>query len=253
MPILHHLFEQNRAWSEKIRVLDPEFFDKLAHQQAPSYMWIGCADSRVPANQITGMLPGELFVHRNVANVVVHTDLNCLSVVQFAVDLLRVRHIIVCGHYGCSGVHAALTRRKVGLADNWLRHVQDVSDKHGAYLGKVAGDACRHDARATVMTADDDVAHVQEVDGELDHRQAVEVGMHDHVGYVAVDEDLAGRKTYDLVGRHARIGAAYPKVFGALLVREAPEETGIVARDALDPGAIVVEQLLRGIHMGSSR
>ena len=140
------LFDNNRAWVESVTRDDPGFFGRLAHQQSPEYLWIGCSDSRVPANQIIGLAPGEVFVHRNIANVVVHTDLNCLSVIQFAVDLLHVRHIIVCGHYGCSGVHAALTRRKVGLADNWLRHVQDVSDKHGAYLGKVAGDACRHDA-----------------------------------------------------------------------------------------------------------
>ena len=146
MDSLEHLFDNNRAWVAKVTRDDPGFFDRLAHQQSPHYLWIGCSDSRVPANQITGLAPGEVFVHRNVANVVVHTDLNCLSVVQFAVDLLKVRHIIVCGHYGCSGVHAALTRRKVGLADNWLRHVQDVGDKHGAYLGSVANDGGRHDA-----------------------------------------------------------------------------------------------------------
>ena len=146
MDSLDHLFANNRAWVAKVTRDDPDFFDRLAHQQSPHYLWIGCSDSRVPANQITGLAPGEVFVHRNVANVVVHTDLNCLSVVQFAVDLLKVRHIIVCGHYGCSGVHAALTRRKVGLADNWLRHVQDVGDKHGAYLGSVANDGGRHDA-----------------------------------------------------------------------------------------------------------
>ena len=146
MRSLSHLFDNNRAWVESVTRDDPGFFDRLAHQQNPEYLWIGCSDSRVPANQITGLTPGEVFVHRNVANVVVHTDLNCLSVVQFAVDLLKVGHIIVCGHYGCSGVHAALTRRKVGLADNWLRHVQDVGDRHGAYLGTIAGEAKRHDA-----------------------------------------------------------------------------------------------------------
>ena len=146
MRSLSHLFDNNRAWVESVTRDDPGFFDRLAHQQNPEYLWIGCSDSRVPANQITGLTPGEVFVHRNVANVVVHTDLNCLSVVQFAVDLLKVGHIIVCGHYGCSGVHAALTGRKVGLADNWLRHVQDVGDRHGAYLGTIAGEAKRHDA-----------------------------------------------------------------------------------------------------------
>jgi len=110
--------------------MDPEFFLELARQQAPKYLWIGCADSRVPANQIVGLMPGELFVHRNVANIVVHTDLNCLSVMQFAVDILKVRHIIVCGHYGCGGVAAAFRRERLGLSDNWLRHVQDVHEKH---------------------------------------------------------------------------------------------------------------------------
>jgi carbonic anhydrase len=121
------LFERNRAWAEGMQASDPAFFSNLANQQSPEFLWIGCSDSRVPANQITGLAPGEVFVHRNVANLVVHTDLNCLSVLQFAVDLLRVRHVIVCGHYGCSGVHAALHGHKVGLADNWLRHVQDGS------------------------------------------------------------------------------------------------------------------------------
>ncbi|MEY2551800.1 MAG: carbonic anhydrase [Verrucomicrobiota bacterium] len=130
METLDHLFESNRAWSEGIRQVKPEFFLELARQQAPKYLWIGCSDSRVPANQIVGLAPGELFVHRNVANLVVHTDLNCLSVMQFAVDILKVRHIIVCGHYGCSGVGAALRRERLGLSDNWLRHVQDVREKH---------------------------------------------------------------------------------------------------------------------------
>jgi carbonic anhydrase len=136
MRTLSHLFENNKAWAERIRRQDPEFFVKLARQQAPSYLWIGCSDSRVPANQIVGLLPGELFVHRNVANLVVHTDLNCLSVLQFAVDVLKVRHVIVCGHYGCSGVRAALRRERIGLSDNWLRHVQDVRQKHEPLLLK---------------------------------------------------------------------------------------------------------------------
>ncbi len=146
MKSLGHLFEANRDWVARVTRDDPEFFDRLAHQQNPEYLWIGCSDSRVPANQITGLAPGEVFVHRNIANVVVHTDLNALSVIQFAVDHLEVKHIIVVGHYGCSGVHAALSRHKVGLADNWLRHVQDVYDKHGPYLGQLTGEARRHDA-----------------------------------------------------------------------------------------------------------
>lgn len=130
MRTLSHLFANNRAWSRRIGEQDPEFFMKLSRQQAPAYLWIGCSDSRVPANEIVGLLPGELFVHRNVANVVVHTDLNCLSVMQFAVDILRVQHIIVCGHYGCGGVRAVLCEERLGLVDNWLRHVQDVRQMH---------------------------------------------------------------------------------------------------------------------------
>jgi carbonic anhydrase len=130
MKTLDALFENNKKWSEGIRRQDPEFFAKLSRQQSPTYMWIGCADSRVPANQIAGLLPGDIFVHRNIANMVVHTDLNCLSVMQFAVDILKVKHIIVVGHYGCSGVQAAMRGTRVGLADNWLRHVQDVHEKH---------------------------------------------------------------------------------------------------------------------------
>jgi carbonic anhydrase len=130
MRTLDELFKNNREWAEKILRQDPEFFAKLSRQQSPTYLWIGCADSRVPANQIVGLLPGDIFVHRNIANLVVHTDLNCLSVMQFAVDILKVKHIIVVGHYGCSGVQAAMRRSRVGLADNWLRHVQDVHEKH---------------------------------------------------------------------------------------------------------------------------
>lgn len=128
------LFANNRAWADRICRQEPDFFRQLSQQQAPQYLWIGCSDSRVPANEIVGLKPGELFVHRNVANVVVHTDLNCLSVMQFAVDVLKVRHIIVCGHYGCSGVQATLVGNRLGLVDNWLRHVQDVREKHAGLL-----------------------------------------------------------------------------------------------------------------------
>ena len=132
--VLGQLFENNRRWADSMLARDPEYFRKLLSQQSPQFLWIGCSDSRVPANTIVGLEPGELFVHRNVANVVVHSDLNSLSVLQFAIDVLRVKHIIVCGHYGCSGVNTALERRRVGLADNWLRHVQDVHNKHTHYL-----------------------------------------------------------------------------------------------------------------------
>lgn len=131
---LKHLLENNRAWAEGIRKIEPDFFDKLALLQTPEYLWIGCSDSRVPANQITGLAPGEVFVHRNVANLVVQTDLNCLSVLQMAVDVLKVKHIIVCGHYGCGGVIAAHDHAKLGLVDNWLRQVQDIGNKHNALL-----------------------------------------------------------------------------------------------------------------------
>jgi len=134
MTVPTELFENNRAWAARVRAAKPDFFDRLAAQQAPEYLWIGCSDSRVPANEIVDLLPGEIFVHRNVANVVVHTDLNCLSVLQFAVDVLRVRHVLVVGHYGCGGVRAALESTKLGLIDNWLRHVQDVQAKHRALV-----------------------------------------------------------------------------------------------------------------------
>jgi carbonic anhydrase len=128
------LFKKNHEWAEAIRKRDPEFFSKLSRQQAPQYLWIGCSDSRVPANEICGLLPGEIFVHRNVANIVVHSDLNCLSVMQYAVDVLRVKHIIVVGHYGCGGVRAALEKPKLGLIENWLRHVQDISSNYAEHL-----------------------------------------------------------------------------------------------------------------------
>ncbi len=134
MRTLTHLLDNNRAWADRIRKTDPEFFERLSKQQSPRYLWIGCSDSRVPANEIIGLPPGEVFVHRNIANVVVHTDLNCLSVMQFAIDVLKVEHIMVVGHYCCSGVRAALRRDRIGLSDNWLRHVQDVRERHPARI-----------------------------------------------------------------------------------------------------------------------
>jgi carbonic anhydrase len=135
------LFDKNRRWAERMNAREPGFFNRLARQQAPRYLWIGCADSRVPANEIVGLLPGELFVHRNVANVVVHTDLNCLSVLQFAVDVLKVEHVIVCGHYGCGGIEAAWKKTALGLTDNWLRHVQDVAEQHHEMFPRGISDA----------------------------------------------------------------------------------------------------------------
>jgi len=141
---LNHLFENNQAWAAEMTRQDPNFFRRLEAQQSPQYLWIGCADSRVPANQIVGLLAGEMFVHRNVANVVVHTDLNCLSAIQYAVEVLLVRHIIICGHYGCGGVLAALQDQNLGLIDNWLRHVQDVRAKHRAQIEVLPTEAEQH-------------------------------------------------------------------------------------------------------------
>ncbi len=134
MSSLKHLFERNRAWANTLKDKDPEFFARLSRQQTPDYLWIGCSDSRVPANQIVDLPPGEVFVHRNIANVVVHTDLNCLSVIQYAVQVLKVRHIIICGHYGCGGIKAAAENHEHGLIDNWLRHIKDVARFHGDEL-----------------------------------------------------------------------------------------------------------------------
>lgn len=145
MKVLSELFANNRAWAAAMTTQDPDFFRRLSGQQSPRYLWIGCSDSRVPANQIVGLLPGEMFVHRNVANVVIHTDLNCLSTIQYAVEVLQIAHIIVCGHYGCGGVLAALRDDKLGLIDNWLRHVQDVRSKYSAQLDALETEKQRHD------------------------------------------------------------------------------------------------------------
>jgi carbonic anhydrase len=145
MKDLSELLENNRVWSEGIKARDPDFFHALAQQQSPRYLWIGCSDSRVPSTQLTGLSAGELFVHRNVANVVVHTDFNCLSVLHYAVDVLKVEHIIVCGHYGCGGVQAAMRNLRLGLIDNWLRHVQDVMHAHEARLSSIEDEARRLD------------------------------------------------------------------------------------------------------------
>ena len=158
---LQELIDKNRKWADDIRASDPEFFQKLSQQQSPKYLWIGCSDSRVPATQLVGLSPGELFVHRNVANVVVHTDLNCLSVMQYAVDVLQVKHIIVCGHYGCGGVQAALYNSKLGLIDNWLRHVQDVMQKHEALLASLSEESQRLD-RLCELNVIEQVANVSQ-------------------------------------------------------------------------------------------
>ena len=159
MRTLRHLFDNNKSWAGRIRQQDPDFFVNLSRQQFPSYLWIGCSDSRVPANQIVDLRPGELFVHRNIANLVVHTDLNCLSVMQFAVEILKVSHVIVCGHYGCSGVRAAFRRDRLGLSDNWLRHLQDVRQKHEGALAKLSNDDAASD-RLCELNVIEQVANV---------------------------------------------------------------------------------------------
>ncbi|MEZ5566544.1 MAG: carbonate dehydratase [Gammaproteobacteria bacterium] len=159
MKTLKRLFDNNQQWAERIWQQDPEFFAKLAAQQGPEYLWIGCSDSRVPANQIVGLLPGEVFVHRNVGNVVLHADLNCLSVLQFAIDVLKVRHVIVCGHYGCGGVRAAYQGDRLGLVDNWLRHVQDVAQKHHCMIDKIPDMPARLN-RLCELNVEEQVANV---------------------------------------------------------------------------------------------
>jgi carbonic anhydrase len=163
---LAHLFEKNAAWAARMRVREAQFFERLSQQQSPQYLWIGCSDSRVPANEIVDLPPGEVFVHRNIGNVVVHTDLNCLSVLQFAIDVLRIRHVIVCGHYDCSGVRAALERARHGLVDNWLRHIQDVREKYDAELGLIP-DARRRAGRLCELNVIEQVKNVARSDTAL--------------------------------------------------------------------------------------
>ena len=177
MNSLSQLFDNNRRWARRIVDHDPDFFRSLAEQQLPKYLWIGCADSRVPANEIVGLRPGELFVHRNVANVVVHTDLNCLSVLQYAIDVLKVEHVIVCGHYGCGGVRAAFFRSSLGLIDNWLRHVQDVRDDHAAAIDASDDEEARV-ARLCELNVIEQVRHVCQttiVQDAWQRKQAVEI------------------------------------------------------------------------------
>ncbi len=161
MNLLEQLLANNRCWAAEMTEHEPDFFERLSGQQSPDYLWIGCADSRVPANQIVGLLPGEMFVHRNVANVVVHTDLNCLSTIQYSVDVLHVKHIIVCGHYGCGGVLAALRDEKHGLIDNWLRHVQDVRLKHRVQVDALPDELQRH-ARLCELNVIEQVINVSQ-------------------------------------------------------------------------------------------
>jgi carbonic anhydrase len=213
MSSLTHLFENNRAWSERIRRAEPEFFSRLSRQQRPRYLWIGCADSRVPANEIVDLAPGELFVHRNLANVVVHSDLNCLSVMQFAVEVLKVEHIIVCGHYGCSGVAAALQNERVGLADNWLRHVQDVHAKHDHEVAALPGAAQRLD-RLCELNVIEQVANVCQTTVLRDAwERGQELAVH---GWVYGLKDGLIRDLATTITKPADAPAAYRAALGAL-------------------------------------
>jgi len=213
MRTLRHLFDNNRAWSEQIRAQDPEFFQKLARQQSPKYLWIGCSDSRVPANQIVGMLPGELFVHRNVANLVVHTDLNCLSTIQFAVDVLHVEHIIVCGHYGCGGVKAALCQERLGLVDNWIRHVQDVRQKHEARWQPLPELAQRHD-RLCELNVIEQVVNVCQTSIVSDAwRRGQSLAVH---GWIYAVQDGLLRDLHVTTLRSEELGSAYQEALARL-------------------------------------
>lgn len=177
MPSINDLFDYNKAWTEAINAEDPEFFKKLSAQQAPEYLWIGCADSRVPANEIVGLLPGELFVHRNVANAVIHTDLNCLSVIQFAVDVLKVKHVIVCGHYGCGGIRAAMENKSFGLVDYWLRHLKDLYQKHLKTLKRIKDEDKRWDRMCELNVIEQvyNVCHTNIIQGAWERGQELSV------------------------------------------------------------------------------
>ncbi|MCB1911350.1 MAG: carbonate dehydratase [Rhodocyclaceae bacterium] len=203
---LDHLFEANRQWSERVHAEDPQFFSRLATQQSPEYLWIGCSDSRVPANQIIDLAPGEVFVHRNVANVVVHSDLNALSVIQYAVDVLRVKHILVVGHYGCGGVTAAYNNNRVGLVDNWLRHVQDVRDDHAAALERIAERKVRLDrlCELNVMQQVINIGHTTVLREAWGRGQAVTV----HGWCYSLDNGLVTDLDIS-IDRRDRIGETY--------------------------------------------
>ncbi len=210
---LADLFTRNRAWSGKMQARNPRFFEQLLHQQTPQFLWIGCSDSRVPANEIVGLLPGELFVHRNVANVVVHADLNCLSVMQYAVDVLRVRHIIVCGHYGCGGISAALEGRKLGLVDNWLRHVQDVRLKHAVRLDAL--DVSRRGDRLCELNVIEQVVNVCQTTVVQDAwERGQEVNVH---GWIYALSDGLLRDLKMCVSAPAELESAYQTAVAACL------------------------------------
>jgi carbonic anhydrase len=198
---LSNLFQNNRAWAARQVAARPDFFTRLSRQQSPKYLWIGCSDSRVPANEIVDLLPGEMFVHRNVGNLVVHTDLNCLSVLQYAIDVLKVRHVIVCGHYGCGGVRAALERTKFGLIDNWLRHVQDVYDRHRADVDR-AGVGDERFRRLCELNVLEQARHVSEttiVRDAWDRGQTVAI----HAWVYGLEDGLLRDLDYSVDGPNA--------------------------------------------------
>lgn len=213
MDNLANLFDNNRKWAAGVVARDPGFFERLSRQQAPNYLWIGCSDSRVPANEIVGLLPGELFVHRNVANVVAHTDLNCLSVLQYAVDVLKVQHVIVCGHYGCGGVQAAWQNTKLGLIDNWLRHVQDVYKKHSAWLEALEGSvALERMYELNVLEQVVNVSRTTVMQDAWERGQSVTVH-----GWIYAIEDGLLRDLGLRVGGAAEIEDSYEAVLGELM------------------------------------
>ncbi|MEQ1862374.1 MAG: carbonate dehydratase [Chthoniobacteraceae bacterium] len=225
MPKPNRLLENNRAWSERIRSREPEFFAQLAQQQSPEFLWIGCSDSRVPANQIVGLLPGEVFVHRNVANVVVHTDLNCLSAVQFAVDVLKVRHVLVVGHYGCGGVLAALEQRRLGLIDNWLRHIQDVRLKHFDLIERTPA-AERHDRLCELNVIEQVVNVCQTTVVHEAWERGQDLSVH---GWVYSLTDGLIRDLGITVSQTGELPARYAEAIGAL--GEAGDERAVCASD----------------------
>jgi carbonic anhydrase len=217
---LRHLLDRNREWAARMEAERPGFFTRLSEQQTPRYMWIGCSDSRVPANQIAGLDPGEVFVHRNVANVVVHSDLNCLSTVQFAVERLKVQHVIVCGHYGCSGVQAALEGARIGLADNWLRHVQDVRDRHRNFLTTLAHDTRLQARKLCELNVIEQVANVclsTVVQDAWARGQTINVH-----GWVYGIEDGLIKDLHMRVNDNAGLESAYARAL-ALIMARAPE------------------------------
>ncbi|MGH9901283.1 MAG: carbonate dehydratase [Pyrinomonadaceae bacterium] len=216
---LDNLLDNNRAWSAGLRERDPEFFQNLSQHQSPDYLWIGCADSRAPATQLVGLWPGDLFVHRNVANVVIHTDLNCLSVMQYAVDVLKVNHIIVCGHYGCGGVRAASENSKLGLIDNWLRHVQDVSKKHEAELAAIDDESRRLDRLCELNVIEQviNVCQTTIVQGAWERGQALAVH-----GWIYALEDGLLRDLNLSIDKPEELLSSYQNAVSASGVRAAP-------------------------------